>query len=101
MKTLMIASVVMGCCATGLWATEPQAGSPAVDPLVVQYDLNGNGKIDVFECKPYVQERARRQREDAKRLAAVFTNASPEVLRQVKPPDWTKDNEAARLDQGQ
>ncbi len=100
MKTLMIVSLVMACCATGLSAAEPKAGLPAPDPLVVQYDLNGNGKIDVSERKPYVRERARRQQEDAKRLAAVFKNVPPAVLRQVKAPDWTKAK-VARYDLNQ
>ena len=76
--------------ATGLLAAEPKPTPPAPDPLVIQYDLNGNGKIDVSERKPYVRERARRRQEDAKRLAAVFKNVPPAVLRQVKAPDWTK-----------
>jgi len=90
MKALMIASMVMRCCAAGLLAAEVKATPPAPDALVIQYDPNGNGKIDVSERKPYVRERARRQREEAKRLAAVFKNVPPNVLRQVEPPGWTK-----------
>jgi len=61
------------------------------DPLIAKFDLNGNGKIDVNERKPYVQELSRQRREEAKAFAAQQPVLSPQERLFYHPPQLTPE----------
>jgi EF hand len=75
------------------------------DLLVAKYDLNGNGKIDVNERKPYVQELARQRLEESKAFAAQQPMLNPQERIFYHPPRLTPeliqkydDNHDGKLD---
>lgn len=57
--------------------------------LLARFDLNGNGKIDVSERKPYVREVARRAHAEEKRLAAMRPKLSNDERLFMKPANWS------------
>ena len=76
-----------------------------IDPLVVKYDSNGNGKIDISERKGYVRERALMRYQERKIIATnrpKLTRQEREFYRKKK---WDKEtfkkydvNKNGRLD---
>jgi Ca2+-binding EF-hand superfamily protein len=65
LMTLAGSLIVANCC-SGTTNASPRQ----VDPLVVKYDANNNGKIDINERKGYVRELASRRRAEVKAVAA-------------------------------
>jgi Ca2+-binding EF-hand superfamily protein len=61
----------------------------AVDPLVVKHDVNGNGKIDVYERKPYVRDLARQRRAEARAFAAQRPVLTPQERQFLRMPRLT------------
>lgn len=65
--------------------------SKQIDPLVAKHDLNGNGKIDVNERKPYLHELSRQRREEAKAFAAQQPVLTPQERIFYRPPRLTPE----------
>lgn len=91
MKLIEMILLTGGFLSQNAFADQTNALLKEPDPLIAKFDLNGNGKIDVNERKPYVQELSRQRREEVKTFAAQQPVLSPQERIFYHPPRLTPE----------